>query len=109
MNDAKLIPILGNHTNTINRLAAEFNAMRKVVDKTYMQSLTHVMMWDVLMGLLEQKGLITKIQFDEALKELSEKTRLAMEEAQKADLEKKKAEEGKVTILSDQPAIPVVP
>lgn len=109
MNDAKLINAFENHSRAINRLSVELTASRKIVDRTWMQSLTHVMMWDVLMGLLEQRGIVTKIQFNEALKELSEKTKAAMEAEQKAAEEKKKAETvGKVTVLSDQPAIPVV-
>lgn len=101
-----------NAINTLRQefrgLQNEFKAMQKVLDKAYVQSLTHVMMWDCLMTLLENKGVVTKIQFDEALKELSEKTCAAMEADQKKAAEEADLAKGKVTVLSDQPAIPVV-
>lgn len=105
MRDAQIIRGFTEHDNVINQLHRRLKEFEKGTDKIYMQSLTHVMMWDVLMDLLEKRGIVTKIQFDEALKELSEKTKAAME----AD-EKRKAEEAKpkVTVLSDVPAIPVV-
>lgn len=85
-----------------------FAKIEKVVDKAYLNSLTHVMMWDVLIGLLEAKGIITKLQFDEALKELSDKTMAAMEADQERKAEAAELAKGKTTVLSDQPAIPVV-
>lgn len=105
MREATQIRAFEMHDRAINGLRLEFQAMRKVVDKTYVQNLTHVMMWDVLFGLLESKGIFTKSQFDAALQELHEKTKVAMEEEQK-----KKAEEPKpsVTVLSQEPAIPVI-
>ena len=93
--------------NAINHLDAEFKVMQKVLDRTYVQCLTHVMMWDVLFSLLQEKGIFTKDQFDAALKELSEKTKAAMEADQKKQAEAKEMAAGKVTVLSDVPAIPV--
>lgn len=84
-----------------------FAKLEKIVDKAYLNSLTHVMMWDVLLGLLDQKGIVTKIEFDTALKDLSDKTKASME----ADQKKKAAaveSSSKVTVVSDVPAIPVV-
>lgn len=85
-----------------------FAKIEKVVDRAYLNSLTHVMMWDVLIGLLEAKGIITKLQFDEALKELSDKTKAAMEADQKKKAEAAELAKGKTTVLSEVPAIPVV-
>ncbi len=78
-----------------------FSKLEKMIDRIYLRSLTHEMMWDVLMGLLEERKIITRTQFDEALKELSQKTKAAM------DAEAKKKAEGKITVLSETPAIPV--
>lgn len=85
-----------------------FAKLERIVDKTYMQSLTHVMMWDVLMGLLAERGIITKEQFDAALKALSDKTKAAMEADQKKRADAEELAKGKTTVLSDVPAIPVI-
>ena len=109
MREQVLINAMAMHDRAINSLRAEFRAMQKVLDKTYVQSLTHVMMWDVLMGLLEEKGVITKMQFDAALKDLSDKTKAAMAEDEKKKADAAAAESSsKVTVVSDVPAIPVV-
>ena len=60
MREQTLINAMSMHDRAINSLRAEFKAMQKVLDKTYVQSLTHVMMWDVLFGILEAKGLFTR-------------------------------------------------
>ena len=82
-----------------------FSKLEKSIDKIYVRSLTHIMMWDVLLGLLDKQGIITKMQFDEAMKELSERTQAAMEAEQK---KKAEAATPKVTVLSDVPAIPII-
>lgn len=92
----------------INATRADFQSLQKGVDRIYLRSLTHEMMWDVLMGLLIEKGLFTKEQFDQALKDLGEKTKAAMEAAEKKKKEAEELAAGKVTVLSDVPAIPVV-
>jgi hypothetical protein len=84
-----------------------FAKLEKVVDKAYLNSLTHVMMWDVLLGLLDKKGIISKAEFDATLKELSDKTKAAMEADQKRQAEASESS-SKVTVESDVPAIPVV-
>lgn len=104
MREQVLINAMAMHDKAINSLRAEFRAMQKVLDKTYVQSLTHVMMWDVLFQILEGKGVFTREQFDAALKELSDKTRAAME----ADQKNKADSSSKVTVVSDVPAIPVI-
>ena len=109
MREIKLIQALEMHDRAINNLRAEFRTMQKVLDKTYVQSLTHVMMWDVLFGILESKGIFTKLQFDEALKELSDKAKAAMEAEQKKRAEEVELAKGKVTVLSQEPAIPLIP
>ncbi len=108
MREDTLIRALEMHDRAINGLRAEFKAMQKVLDKTYVQNMTHVMMWDVLFELLQGKGVFTREQFDAALKELSDKTKAAMEAEQKKKAEEAELAKGKVTVLSDQPAIPVV-
>lgn len=108
MKEQTIIRAFEMHDRAINAMRAEFKAMRKVLDKTYVQSLTHVMMWDVLFGLLEAKGLFTREQFDAALKELSDKTKAAMEADQKQKAEEAEPAAGKVTVLSQEPAIPVI-
>ncbi len=108
MRDQTLIKALEMHDRGINGLCSEFQAMQKVLDKTYVQSLTHVMMWDVLFTLLQEKGIFTKDQFDAALKELSEKTKAARATDQKKKAEADELAKGKITVVSDQPAIPVV-
>lgn len=102
MREQTLIHSFSIHDAAINNLRNELRAMQKTIDRGYHYNLTHVMMWDVLMELLDKKGIVTKMQFDEALKALSEKTKAAME------AEQKKQAETKVTVLSDVPAIPVV-
>ena len=96
------------HDRAINSMHHRFKEVERGADKVYLQNLTHVMMWDVLMGLLEKRGIITKNQFDEALKELSDKTQAAMAEEQKKRAEAEELAKGKVTVTSDVPAIPVV-
>ncbi len=106
MREITLIKALEMHDRAINGLNAEFKAMQKVLDKTYVQSLTHVMMWDVLFDLLQAKGIFTRDQFDAALKELLDKTKAAMEVEQKKKAEAAESS-SKVTVVSDVPAIPV--
>jgi hypothetical protein len=108
MREDTLIRALEMHDKAINGLRSEFRAMQKVLDKTYMQSLTHVMMWDVLFELLQGKEIFTREQFDAALKELSDKTKAAMEAEQKKEAEAAELAKGKVTVLSEEPAIPVI-
>jgi len=105
MRDAQIIRGFQEHDNVINQMHRRMKEVERGADKVYLQNLTHVMMWDVLMGLLEQRGIITKIQFDEALKELSDKTKAAMEAEQQKKAEDEKP---KVTVLSQEPAIPVI-
>lgn len=82
MKEMTLIRALEMHDKAINGLRTEFKAMQRVLDKTYVQSLTHVMMWDCLLMLLHQNKLISRDGFDNALKELSDKTLVAMEAEQ---------------------------
>lgn len=102
MRETTLIKALDMHDSHINALRAEFRAMQKALDKSYAISLTHVMMWDCLMELLEGKNVFTKTQFDEALHALGERTKAAME------AEAAKKAQAQVTVVSDEPAIPVV-
>lgn len=109
MRDGNIIRGFQEHDRVINILNQRFNELQKASNKVYLQNLTHVMMWDVLIGLLAERGIITKEQFDQALNALHEKTKVAFEAEQKAAAEKKKMEtEGKTTVLSETPAIPVV-
>ena len=115
MLDGTIIRGFENHDRAINALNQRFNELQKGYDKVYMQNLTHVMMWDALIGLLESKGSITSKEFDRALQALHEKTKAAMV-VEQAKAAQEKAEEGytkipvegKTTVLSDQPAIPVI-
>lgn len=108
MLDQKIILGFQHHDQAINKLRAELRATQKTVDRAYSYSLTHVMMWDCLMELLNRKGVVTKIEFDEALKALSDKTKAAMEADQKKQTEEAELAKGKVTVVSDVPAIPVI-
>ena len=92
------------HDDAINTMHRRFKEVEKGADKVYLQNLTHVMMWDVLIGLLAEKGIITKEQFDKALTDLHDKTKAAME----AEQAKKIPPEGQTTVLSETPAIPVL-
>lgn len=101
----RFLKIREGFANTDNNFAK----LEKVIDKAYLNSLTHVMMWDTLLGLLDKKGIVTKLEFDLALKELSDKTKAAMEVDQKKQATAAAAESSsKVTVVSDVPAIPVV-
>jgi hypothetical protein len=108
MRDQQIIRGFEHHDRHINGLRAELKHLAKEFDKVYLSDLTHRMMWDVLMGLLEKKGLVTKLEFDEAMKTLSEATQKAMEAENKAKADAEELAKGKVTVLSDKPAIPVV-
>jgi hypothetical protein len=109
MREQTLIKAMEMHDSHINALNAEFKAMQKVLDKTYVQSLTHVMMWDCLMTLLDKYGMITRDQFETALTELSKKTQAAMEEEQKKKVVAGGIpREGRVTVPYDQREIPVI-
>jgi|HubBroStandDraft_3_1064219.scaffolds.fasta_scaffold230893_3 hypothetical protein len=86
--------------------------IEKEADRIYLENLTWHMMWDCLMNLLSQKGVLTKDEFDAGLAALQEATKVAMEAEAKKRAEEEAAKlppEGKVTVLSDVPAIPVVP
>lgn len=81
----------------------------KICDRLYLENLTWHMMWDCLMGLLQKKGILTQAEFDAELKALQEATRAAMEaEAKKKAEAEEAATKGKVTVLSETPAIPVL-
>ncbi len=107
MRDSQIIRGFAEHDGVINQLHRRLKEMEKGTDRIYVRSLTHEMMWDVLMSLLESKGMITKAQFDTALRELSDKTKAAMEAEQKKK-EEADAAGPKITVLSDVPAIPIV-
>jgi hypothetical protein len=95
--------IQGQQMNMMKTL----NVLAKNNDRMYYRSLTHEMMWDVLIGLLSEKGMITKEQFDKALNELSERTKAAMEAEAKKAAEAEEASKVNITPVSDIPAIPV--
>lgn len=105
MRDQNILRGFQEHDRAINDLHKRFKRIEKSYDDLYLNFLTQQMMWDCLMGLLVKKGVFSTGEFDAEMKALQEATQKAME----ADAEKKKMEtEGKTTVLSDVPAIPIV-
>ncbi len=105
MRDDSVIRGFREHDRVINILHRRLGVIEHSTDSNSQQTLSTIMMVDVLISLLIEKGMITKDQFDTALKELSERTRKAYEEEQKKKADDAKA---KVTVLSDKPEIEVV-
>jgi hypothetical protein len=62
-------------------------SLGKSVDKIYLQQLQINMMWDCLMTLLEDKGVLLSGQFAQAMKELADETAKRMEEEAKKKAE----------------------
>lgn len=108
MREQQIILAFAQHDKALNDLNAKLHAVQKGADRAYHFALTHVMMWDALMTLLNQKGMVTKIEFEETLKELSEKTRLAMEAEEKKKANGKTVMPDPVIVTGDKPVIPVL-
>ena len=107
MREEVLIRALASHDQAINKLSQAAHAVDKNIDRMYVCSLTHEMMWDVLMTLLTDKHLFTREQFDTALKERYQRAKEAKEAAEKAKAEEIPAG-GRITVLSDKPEVEIV-
>ena len=109
MRDQNVLRGFQEHDRVINILHNRVQNLEKVCDKLYLNFLTQQMMWDCLMGLLVKKAVFSAGEFDAEMKALQEATQKAMEaDAKKKAEEKEMSTVGKVTVLSDVPAIPVV-
>jgi hypothetical protein len=108
MRDGNIIRGFGEHDKAINTLHTRLQGLEKAYDKLYLNFLIQQMMWDCLMGLLVKKAVFSEGEFDAEMKALQEATQKAMEADAKKRAEAKELLQGKVTVLSETPAIPVV-
>ena len=107
MREKVLIRALALHDQAINKLGQAAHAVDKNIDRMYVHSLTHEMMWDVLMTLLTDKHIFTRQQFDDALKDAYQRAKKAQEAAEKAKAEEIPAG-GRITVISDKPEVEIV-
>ncbi len=87
MNKEQIHRAFKNYDEAFNALTKRLMNLGKAYDKMYLDQLTSHMMWDCLMTLLQQKGILAPGEFDAALKALAEATNKAMQE----DAQKKAA------------------
>lgn len=109
MRDEKIYLGFQEHDRAINDIDRRLKVAVKALDNLYLNFLTQQMMWDCLMGLLTKKNVLTQNEFTEELESLKIATQKAMEEDAKKKEEQRKMEtEGKVTVLTGEPSLPVV-
>lgn len=107
MRDQQIINGFTEHDRVINLLHKRLGNLEKAYDKLYLNQLTQQMMWDCLMGILSKKGIVTQPEFDAGLEALKVATQAAMEADAKKKAEAEDLSRGKITVLSQTPAIPV--
>lgn len=108
MNREQIHRAFTNYDQAFNGIQRQVSSVMKTLDKMYLDDLTSRMMWDCLMGLLVKKGVLTQGEFETELGALAEATRVAMEADAKKKAEADELAKGKVTVLSETPAIPVI-
>ena len=108
MNREQMHRAFQNYDEAFAGTQRQIMSVMKTLDKMYLDDLTSRMMWDCLMGLLVKKGILTQGEFEKELGDLAEATRKSMQEAERVKAEAKELAKGKVTVLSQEPAIPVI-